>query len=75
MLEGIQVPAFLKNFQPLKEAHKHVVEKIVGALGLQNSRASVIDWDLFLKIQSLFKYHTATREVYVDFWQKVSYLF
>ena len=69
------MPTFLKNFQPLKEAHKSVVSKVLGALGIYNSRGSVIDWQLYLKIQSIFKYHTAAKDILVDFWLKVSSIF
>ena len=50
-----------------------MVKKVLAALGIYNSRASVIDWQLYLKIQSIFKYHTAAKEILVDFWLKVSF--
>lgn len=30
----------------------------------------MISWDIYLKIVSILEYHTAKREVYVDFWLK-----
>ena len=49
-----------------------MVAKVLAALGIYNSRGSVIDWQLYFKIQSIFKYHTAAKHILVDFWLKVS---
>ena len=40
------------------------------AFGISNTRASVVNWDLYLKIVSILQFYTASREIYVDFWLK-----
>ena len=42
----------------------------MSAFGISNTRASVINWDLYLKIVSILQFHTASRETYVEFWLK-----
>lgn len=43
---------------------------MLSAFGISNTRASVVNWDLYLKIVSILQFYTASREVYVDFWLK-----
>ena len=43
---------------------------MLSAFGISNTRASVVNWDLYLKILSILQFYTASREIYVDFWLK-----
>ena len=71
--EGIHIKYFIKTSRELKEKHQSVSERIMDALGLPISNlSSIVDWKNFLKIQTILRYYTATREQYLDFWMKVS---
>jgi hypothetical protein len=43
---------------------------MLSAFGLSNTRSSIINWELYLKIIGILQCHTASREVYAEFWLK-----
>lgn len=43
---------------------------MLSAFGISKTRASVVNWELYLKIVSILLFYSASRETYVDFWLK-----
>lgn len=39
-----------------------------------NNKSSVVDWEAFLKLKTVLKYFTATKDQYLEFWMKVSHI-
>lgn len=68
---GIRVNHFLEGCQDIKEMHPDVSKLMLKAIGLQvyNPKTKV-NWNMFLKIQSILRYYTATKDVYFDFWMR-----
>lgn len=43
------------------------------ALGLSvSNKSSIVDWNAFLKLKTVLKYFTATKDQMLEFWMKVS---
>lgn len=71
--EGIKIKIFMQTCLELKEKHQTVAERVLDALELPvSNKTTVVDWTDFLRLQTILRYYTATREQYLDFWMKVS---
>ena len=72
-LDGIKIHAFIHTCRELKDKHRVVSEKILDALGLPiANRNTIVDWKSFLRLQTILRYFTATKDQFLDFWMKVS---
>ena len=66
---GVKIEYFIKTCQELKEKHPEVSRKILVSIGIPLSgKNPVIDWNTYLKIMSIIRYHTITKEQSLDFW-------
>lgn len=63
---GLPVDVVFTNFQPLKEKHLQIKQRIMNALGHKKT----IDWDGYLKMHAILKYYSASRDEFIDFWIK-----
>jgi len=47
--DGIPANIFIRAFQPLKEKHPHVQDKILNAVGIRTrKKSSLVEWTKFL---------------------------
>lgn len=75
--DGIPIQKFFKVSRVLKKIHPDVKEKFIYAMGLPSfkDKHSIVDWNNYLKLQSLCRFYTASYEDYIEFWKKVSAFF
>lgn len=71
---SIKLGDLLKSSMELKEKHPRVTEMILDALGMPVTNKNIrVTWKSYLKIQTLLRYFTATKDQFLDFWYKVSF--
>ena len=69
--DGIKIEYFIKTCQELKEKHPEVSHNILISIGIPLlGKNPFIDWNSYLKIMSIIRYHTITKEQSLDFWLK-----
>jgi hypothetical protein len=68
---GLQVKTFVQQDIELREKHFESARNIMNALGYRvDNSATIIDWDAYLKVQSLIKYNSMPNDQAMDFWIK-----
>ena len=67
--DGLPVKTFIRQDIELKEKHVDSAIAIMNALGYRvDNSSTIIDWNAYLKVQSLIKYNSIPNEQAMDFW-------